>query len=95
MDESDVCPPHSAPAEAQSNDRRRPGRIDYTNSSLIALFRTPSASNDAPERDCDEARDGVEDVDPLASARGIALGLLVVIPFWAVITPLVRWLLMR
>ena len=64
-------------------ERRRPGRIEYTNPALIALLRAPSAP---PETE--ELAD-----NPLATARGIGVGLLLAIPAWAGLGILV-WLLM-
>jgi hypothetical protein len=73
-------------------DRRRPGRIEHTNRHLIALLRRAPPSDEAasvrPEADDAPAKAAgperqQEDADDLGPARGIALGLLFVAPFWA------------
>ena len=64
------------------NDRRRAGRIKYTNPWLIALLRqrTPSrAAEVSPEDPAEDRR------DDLAAAKGIALAVLVGILWWIAI----------
>jgi hypothetical protein len=61
-----------------SSDRRRPGRADYSNPALIDLLRgTPSAIKPAEPQ--------AERRDDLAPAKGILMGLLMVVPFWAMV----------
>jgi hypothetical protein len=59
-------------------ERRRPGRVKYTDRALIALLRDPTAEvvHDAPE---------IEDSDALAPTRGVLLGLLIGIAMWCAI----------
>ena len=77
--------PDTAPAPAaavKSKDRRRPGRPDQASPHLIPLLRTAeieaaAASIAAEELPFEE--------DALAPAKGIAIGLLLSVPVWAVI----------
>lgn len=62
---------------APKSDRRRPGRMQYANSALIALLRTPVKSGSA----ADSERNG----DDLAPAKGIVVGSLLSILFWGAI----------
>ena len=73
--------PAPAPvASAASKDRRRPGRPDQASPHLIPLLRTAEIEAAAP---------GIGDEPPfedaLAPAKGIAVGLLLSVPVWAVI----------
>jgi hypothetical protein len=53
MDDITVAKPESAQeGQAQADDRRRAGRVKYTNRALIALLRTPSGAA-APPSDLD------------------------------------------
>jgi hypothetical protein len=84
MEETSVSDAPSATVTALPfGERRRPGRVEYTNPALVALLRAPSAEPDTTE---------IAD-DPLAPARGIGVGVLLAIPAWAGIAVLV-WLLM-
>jgi hypothetical protein len=65
-------------------NRRRPGRIEYTNPDQIALLRQPSKI----------IADEIDNDDPLAPARGIMMGLVVAAPMWVGIGLLV-WLFLR
>jgi hypothetical protein len=67
-----VSPPPSV------TERRRPGRIKFTDRALIALLRNPTAAvvDDAPE---------IEQSDALAPTRGVLLGLLIGIVMWCAI----------
>jgi hypothetical protein len=60
-----------------ATERRRPGRADYGDPALIDLLQgAPSAIKPAePEADHDD----------LAPAKGILTGLLMVVPFWAIV----------
>ena len=74
-------------------DRRRPGRQLIDSPHLIALLRNPGSVNPPP---ADEAADRIapaardfseyaEDDDPLAGARGAALGVLIGAFTWVMI----------
>ena len=67
-------------------DRRRPGRVQYTGRALVGLLRIPAG----PKSTQTEGRRR----DDLAPARGIMIGLVVAIPFWAALTGLL-WYLLR
>ena len=75
MDSSANPTPLQSPSLA-STDRRRPGRGDYSNPALVELLRAPSGIKPAEQ---EEVR------DDLAAPKGILLGLLIVIPFWAIV----------
>jgi hypothetical protein len=81
MDETTVGDAPATVTTLPFGERRRPGRREYTNPALIALLRAPSAPPNAVE---------LAD-DPLVTARGIGVGLLLAIPAWAGIGILV-WL---
>jgi hypothetical protein len=68
-------------------DRRRPGRVSYTNSTLIALLRSPAADpvDDKAARHTDDA---------LAPARGAVYGVPIGALIWCVIA-LSTWFLLR
>jgi hypothetical protein len=55
------------------SDQRRPGRLEHVSPALIPMLRKPGQYVDA------------DDSDPLAPARGIAVGLLLSAPLWALI----------
>ncbi|WP_158743949.1 hypothetical protein [Acidisphaera sp. L21] len=68
-----------------SAERRRLGRADVS-PTLIELLRAPAKDADLPE----DLRRALEDegelpieVDPIAPARGIALGVALSVPIWA------------
>jgi hypothetical protein len=70
-------------------ERRRPGRVEYTNPHVVALLREPTALDlDAPPdisgpfQDLSTADDASDD---LAPAKGILAGLLLALPLWALI----------
>jgi hypothetical protein len=71
-----VAPPRtSASATTQSAviDQGRPGRLDRITPTLIPLLREPVRYVSDPDFDS----------DPLAPARGIAVGIALSVPFWA------------
>ncbi len=87
-----------------SADRRRPGRVRYTNPALIAVLRRPESPNGAGPVLTDADADDIahvdvpgpewereDDSDDLAPGRGIVLGLLVSALFWAGIAALCWW----
>ena len=64
-------------------DRRRPGRMDYSNPDLVALLR--DASNPADTQDPADSSIVFPSEDALGPARGIALGVIISGLAWAVI----------
>jgi hypothetical protein len=79
-------------------ERRRPGRIEYSNPHVIALMRDPTTLDPAapadvpgPFHDPDTPAD---DGDGLAPAKGILAGLVLALPLWALIGA-GAWLLLR
>ena len=70
---------------AASKDRRRPGRADQASSHLLPLLRTAEIEA--------AAASGIEEElpfeDALAPAKGIAVGLLLSMPVWAVVAGIV------
>lgn len=82
--------PDSAEARQQSTDRRRPGRAEYANPDLIALLRTAPFAENAAATDA-----AVTDSEnPLATAKGIGVGILLAIPLWALIGLAARFVLL-
>ena len=76
--------PDAAPvvaASAASKDRRRPGRPDHASPLLIPLLRTAEIEAAAASGTTDE----LPFEDALAPAKGIAVGLALSVPLWAVI----------
>ena len=76
--------PDLAPAplvSAAAKDRRRPGRPDQASPHLIPLLRTADIEAAAASGIGDE----LPFEDALAPAKGIAVGLLLSVPVWAVI----------
>ena len=82
-------------------DRRRPGRLTYTNPALIALLRgkSPAPPEPAPERSETSGLEGSDDVraacrDDLAAARGLGFSVVVGFILWALILLAIRavWL---
>lgn len=71
-------------ASAASKDRRRPGRPDQTSQHLIPLLRASEIEAAAASDAAFETGDGLAE-DALAPAKGIAVGLLLSVPVWAVI----------
>lgn len=66
-------------------DRRRPGRVNYRNTHLIALLRAGHGSSSTPdgmERGPEHAEDPADD---LAVARGIAIAVLLGGILWVVV----------
>ena len=92
IDKADVKDKASAPAEVVElkpdvTDRRRPGRVNYSNPALIALLRKPAA--DPAERE------GVGHLDDaIAPARGIMIGVPIGALIWCAIA-LGLWYLLR
>jgi hypothetical protein len=70
-------------------DRRRPRRVETDNPHLVALLRDPISVAPTPADEADDKLvpavcDDVEDNDPLAPARGVAVGFLIGAAVWAV-----------
>jgi hypothetical protein len=61
------------PTPAPLTERRRPGRVDYSNPALIELLRDPS-DTEAPEHR-----------DDLSPAKGIFIAIAMAIPLWGII----------
>jgi hypothetical protein len=75
------------PATAAAiHNRRRPGRVEYGNWTLIRMLRRPSSG---PIED--KALDNIN--DDSAPFPGIVIGLLISVPIWGLIG-LVVWLLL-
>ena len=73
--------------EAAVTDRRRPGRIEQVNPSLIPILRTgehPPHVNEPIEFD---------ERDQVAGARGLFFGVTLSAPLWVGIAYVGRWLL--
>jgi len=70
-----------------AKERRRPGRVNYTQPALIELLRPP-LSVASVEQAADDTADG------LAPARGIALGIILAVPLWFALGVAV-WLVLR
>jgi hypothetical protein len=64
-------------------DQRRPGRLAQVNPALIPLLREPTRYVDDPAAVEYIAAD--DDSDARAAGRGLVVGLLLSVPFWAVI----------
>jgi hypothetical protein len=74
--------PARAPAvSAASKDRRRPDRPNQISPHLLPLLRTSEIGDAAASG----TADGLLFDDGLAPAKGIAVGLLLSVPLWAVI----------
>jgi len=63
-------------AERSAGDRRRPGRVPYTNNDLIELLRDPATIGSVAE---------APDEDPLRAAKGIATGVALSLGCWTAI----------
>lgn len=75
--------PARAPAIAAApKDRRRPGRPDQVSANLVPLLRASPMIEAAAAF---ERADGPGIEDALTPARGIAVGLVLSVPLWAVI----------
>jgi len=80
----------STPAEIKS--RRRLGRNDQVSPHLIPLLRDPAAIDILAPPPCET--EAPPPSDQLAPARGIAFGLVLCVPLWAVIAGAV-WAVLR
>jgi len=85
----DGDPTASGVTAETATDRRRPERIEHASPSLIPLLRDPIAVEIPPDDkpDTDHVR------DELGAAKGITLGLLLVVPFWGLVALVVWWAL--
>ncbi|HEX3401671.1 MAG TPA: hypothetical protein VNW98_07120 [Burkholderiaceae bacterium] len=78
-------------------DRRRPGRIDYENTTLIGLLREPQSDRleallrEAPAPAIATVDTRRNDLDP---ARGMLIAILLAVPLWGVIG-LLAWFFLR
>ena len=91
-DAKEPCPVATPDAPAAA-DRRRPGRPESVSPELIPLLRN-AASVEIPEQDAhlDAPRDNHR--DDMGPARGLAVALLIVAPFWCAVLGL-WWLALR
>jgi hypothetical protein len=74
-----VAPPEAGASVSTPSvvtDRRRPGRLAQASPALIPLLRKPTQFVDTELN---------SNTDPLAPARGILVGLLLSVPFWALV----------
>ena len=81
-----------APTPAKIKNRRRLGRNDQVNLHLIPLLRDPVAVDISELPPCEAGALPLS--DQLAPARGIAFGLVLSVPLWAVIAGAV-WAVLR
>jgi hypothetical protein len=79
-----------SPVGTQVQDRRRAGRVEYRNPSLVSLLR--DASNPGVEPGSADDANAVEAGDPLRAARGIALGVVISGLAWILISSSI-WML--
>ena len=84
-------------AEPGNTDRRRPGRAEQVHPALIPLLRQPAGAGDAMVATTDACTTDGDGSPPLASARddlglarGIALALLLMLPFWCAVLFAIR-----
>ena len=70
-------------------ERRRPGRVAYTNPHVVALMRAPTALDPATSAEVSAPFEDLgtehDDSDNLAPAKGILAGLVLALPLWALI----------
>jgi hypothetical protein len=71
-------------AERSAGDRRRPGRVPYTNNDLIELLRDPATIGSVAEAPAAAGFDA-PDEDPLRAAKGIATGVALSLGCWTAI----------
>jgi len=79
-----LTPTAPQPAHPSLGDRRRPGRTEYILPTLISLFRRPT---DAVDADLDD--------DDIRAAQGLAIAVLLSLPFWLLVGIGVGYLLSR
>ena len=77
---------------AETQDRRRPGRVDYRSPALVALMR--DVPNGFIEPDPTDGMVAFEREDQMAPARGIAMGVVISGFAWAVIGASI-WMLIQ
>jgi len=78
-------------------ERRRPGRVEFINPHVIALLRNPTTGDPDTSAEFSESVEDLgtsEDNDNLAPAKGILTGVLLALPFWALIGA-GAWFLLR
>jgi hypothetical protein len=66
-------------------ERRRPGRIEFTNPHVVALLRDAAGIEPAESAELSGPVEDLDDRDNLAPAKGILTGLLLALPLWALI----------
>ena len=77
----------TAPDGSLLTDRRRPGRVENVNPSLVPLLRGQATSGEP------DSKTQFGDPDQLGATRGIALGVVLSLPLWTGILLLGRWAL--
>ena len=80
----EVAPAEASTPVATPSDRRRPGRLEQVNPTLVPLLRGAARTVDI---DLD-----IDYTAPLDAARAIAVGLCLAAPLWALIG-LAGWLI--
>jgi hypothetical protein len=70
-----------------AKERRRPGRVNYTQPALIDLLRAPP-----PSASVDKGVNGTD--EQLAPARGIVFGIMLAVPLWCALGA-AAWLVLR
>ena len=74
-------------------ERRRPGRVEYTNPALIALLRAPTPDGGKENREVEKDETPAA-TDDLAPARGMLLSVALGASMWGVICT-IAWILTR
>lgn len=83
----DGAPARSGVTAETAPDRRRPRRLKDASPDLIPLLRNPTGIEIPP----DEALAPELPRDELGAAKGIVVGLLLVIPFWLLVAWGIWW----
>lgn len=76
---TDPDPESPAGVAGPPTERRRPGRVAYTNPALIEVLRTPHAASSGV---LPASLEEPDPEDPLTAAKGIALAMLVGVVLW-------------
>jgi hypothetical protein len=81
----DGAPARSRLTAETAPDRRRSGRLEDVSPELIPLLRNPAAIEIPPDEPLALER------DELGAAKGIVVGVLLVIPFWLLVALGIWW----
>src|SRR6185437_13990826 len=84
MPDAKALSPSATPDAPAPADRRRPGRPETVSPELIPLLRDP-ASVEVPEHDAHLHAPRNVRRDDMGPARGLAVALLLALPFWCVV----------